>query len=121
MTYLYEILNIGHSDVKPDNFLIMDDEYSLTISDYGVARQLMQDAHKNSNAQSIRGTPLFFSPELMYKYMNGDEEQSINVQKSDVFSVGLTILNLCVTNIKGLNRNESKLKKDMEEFQEVYG
>ena len=38
MVYLYEILKIGHCDVKPDNFLVMDEDYSLTISDYGVAR-----------------------------------------------------------------------------------
>ena len=105
MTYLYEMLKIGHCDIKPANFLIMDDEYSLTITDYGLARQLMKNAIKESNAFTIKGTSPYFSPEMMLKFLTEDEENPINIEKSDVFSVGLTIIKLSGFNIKGLNLN----------------
>lgn len=43
---------------------------------------------------SLRGTPSYLSPLLFDKFMTDDNNYVHNLEKSDVFSTGLTILYL---------------------------
>ena len=38
MSYLYEVLNIDHFDVRPSNFLKMDEHYNICITEYGIEK-----------------------------------------------------------------------------------
>lgn len=104
MNYLYGVVKIGHCDLKPANILKMDMDYSLVISDFGISKKLRENTLKFGYTKNILGTKDFLSPELFIKiFCSQDEDQQINIEKSDVFSAGLTILNICGYNIKGFN------------------
>ena len=53
---------------------------------------------------------------MFYKLMNMDDDLEINLQKSDLFSVGLTILRLAGYKINELNFKEDLLSTTLKEF-----
>ena len=104
MNYLYGVVKIGHCDLKPANILKMDMDYTLGISDFGISKKLRENTLKFGYTKNILGTIDFLSPELfIIIFCSQDEDQQINIEKSDVFSAGLTILNICGYNIEGFN------------------
>jgi hypothetical protein len=59
------------------------------------------------------GTPAYLSPTLYRAYKNNDYEKVFNLNKSDVFSLGLTILLLVIkSDVSKLNRYENKEKME---------
>ena len=53
---------------------------------------------------------------MFYKLMNMDDDLEINLQKSDLFSGGLTILRLAGYKINELNRKKDLLSTILKEF-----
>ena len=92
MSFMYLKLGISHSDLKPANILI-DDDFNIKITDFGTSRIW------NLNSKRVKGTEKYLSPEMFNKLMKKCDDLEINLQKSDLFSVGLTILRLAGYNI----------------------
>lgn len=72
--------HIIHRDIKPQNVLIYRNQAML--ADFGVSREVEE------YAQTIVGTPLYFSPEQHYR-----QQYTI---AADIFALGLVFFNICV-------------------------
>ena len=92
MCFNYVELGISHGNLKPANILQIDDYYNIKITDFGTSRILIENSMRD-----------YLSPEMFYKHLSNDDKLEINLQKSDVFSVGLTILRLAGYSIVELN------------------
>ncbi|ORC91572.1 protein kinase [Trypanosoma theileri] len=78
--------NVVHCDVKPHNVLVaMDGVYKL--SDFGSSLlRLTNSMHEISDVCEMRGTPGYMAPEVA--------RGELPTGKSDVFSLGITVLEL---------------------------
>ena len=74
-----------HSDIKPSNFLI-NDHYQLIINDFCLS--IKEENIRKISSDELEGDSIYISPELFYKNMG-----TIN-HKTDIFSLGLSILEL---------------------------
>lgn len=104
VTILYEVSNaliylktkkIIHKDLKPDNILILleNDEERLVLMDFNISKSLKQKilSQTRSLSENTSGlTPAYAAPE----FLQGKENQ-----KSDVFSLGITLFELATGNV----------------------
>ena len=82
LNYLYEAHRIMHRDIKPSNVLVSS-RGAIKLCDFGVSGELV-----NSVADTFVGTSTYMAPERIQ-----GAKYSI---KSDVWSVGLTIMELAI-------------------------
>ena len=88
--------DICHRDIKPDNiFITKEDIYK--IADFDVSKKIERNLYGVTEIdikQSISGTQNYMSPELR-AFANGmDTIKGIDYNKSDVYSLGLTVLTM---------------------------
>jgi serine/threonine protein kinase len=102
---------IAHRDIKPQNIFLAKNlnEIECKIADLGSAIK------KEGNSATLMGTPMYLSPKLREAFSRGNQI-SFNVEhdlyKSDVYSLGLTILYLASLNsVKDLCSIEFLQKK----------
>jgi len=91
LAYL-ESQGLAHRDIKPANIFVDQDE-RLIIGDLGALKAISWDIH------TIAGTPLYLSPLLRQQFMNynmgmGNGNCQHDPVKSDVYSLGLTFLQM---------------------------
>ena len=89
--------NIAHRDIKPQNILIVGNEYK--ICDFGEAKIMNNN---NDNEHMIRGTELYMSPILFNALKLKKNIVYHNCFKSDVFSLGMCILFAATLTFKSL-------------------
>ena len=78
--------NITHRDIKPQNILIVDNNYK--ICDFGEAKVTEGNSVIR---QTIKGTELYMSP-ILFRALNKRQTYIIhNTFKSDVFSLGMCL------------------------------
>ncbi|KAI0387187.1 kinase-like protein [Hypomontagnella monticulosa] len=82
LTYLYSKLHIMHRDIKPSNILV-NSRGHIKLCDFGVSGELV-----NSIADTFVGTSTYMAPERIQ-----GEKYTV---KSDVWSFGLTIMELAI-------------------------
>ena len=70
---------------------------------------------------TITGTLHYISPEMFDKFNNGDQGLNINSEKSDIFSVGLTILRIGGFYVNNLNSSEQLLNDTLKNFEKKFG
>lgn len=113
--------NIGicHRDIKPANLFVLDSN-EIKIIDFGESKEYLLDEENNpSTMATIRGTPQYLSPILWNAHVVLQTKQvEHNIYKSDVFSVGLVLYQLCsMKDVNGFNQKTTftdgeKLIKD---------
>ena len=96
---MYELnnRNIAHRDIKPDNILIAKGGI-YKISDLDISKEFSRDNYgrtcSTGNAR-YEGTKDYMSPELRsLETETGPKTGDINYNKSDVYSLGLTIMRM---------------------------
>lgn len=82
LTYLYSKHHIMHRDIKPSNILV-NSKGHIKLCDFGVSGELV-----NSVADTFVGTSTYMAPERIQ-----GEKYTV---KSDVWSFGLTIMELAI-------------------------
>lgn len=87
ITYLHEECRdcILHADIKPENILL-DEDYNVKISDFGLARLLNLKDHRHQSLIAVRGTRGYLAPEWL-------ANMPITT-KADVFSYGMVLLEI---------------------------
>ena len=109
MSYL-KSKSIAHRDIKPQNVLVKlfpNKLPSFYLIDFGVSKF----ADEVTQANSLVGTLSYFSPELLKAHKEGQTNFVYNPYKSDIFSLGLLILEgLTLKKINLLNEDEIKTK-----------
>ena len=84
-------LNILHCDIKPSNIMITKNQV-IKIIDFNAAKKGINEMTQQISAV---GTKDFMSPELR-KGLGNNQMVSMKEDKSDVFSLGMTILYLVI-------------------------
>lgn len=82
LTYLYRAHRIMHRDIKPSNVLV-NSKGQIKLCDFGVSSEL-----DNSVADTFVGTGTYMAPERI--------QGGAYTVKSDVWSVGLTLMELAI-------------------------
>lgn len=88
-----------HRDLKPAN-IFLDIDKNVKLGDFGLARVLH---HETSFAKTYVGTPYYMSPELV-------NNLSYN-EKSDIWSMGCMLYELCSLHPPFTASNQSELNK----------
>ncbi|XP_052058106.1 serine/threonine-protein kinase Nek2-like isoform X1 [Mytilus californianus] len=98
-----------HRDLKPAN-IFLDIDKNVKLGDFGLARVLH---HETSFAKTYVGTPYYMSPELV-------NNMSYN-EKSDIWSMGCMLYELCSLHPPFTASNQSELNKKicMGEFNRI--
>jgi len=89
-----ESRRIAHNDIKPANVLL-DKEGNAKLSDVGLAK-LVLDQDTPSTVSRIAGTYKYMAPELFTQEANVRRMKKRDLFKADVWSLGITMLDLCL-------------------------
>ncbi|OMJ73430.1 hypothetical protein SteCoe_27876 [Stentor coeruleus] len=112
---------IYHCDIKPHNILVKPDK-TLKIIDFSVSMKTDESETMLITMENpIQGTRGYMAPELQDNFDKGIRTATYKSGKADVFSLGLTILQIMTTNnSEGLNTLE-KNKELHEKVNSVRG
>ena len=118
-------MKVCHRDLKPGNLMLDEDEKQIYLIDLGESKKIIPSVEaQTKNDITIAGSPKYFSPELDQAFKNNDQKVKINPFKSDVFSFGLTFLELGTLKVpkKDLDFNiwEKNIQKLIKTFQKTY-
>ncbi len=80
--------DIIHKDINPHNILINPNDFSVCISDFGLASELSFERHDTASESYLEGTLSYISPEQTGR-MNRDVDY-----RSDYYSLGTTLYEL---------------------------
>ncbi|KAB8576213.1 hypothetical protein FH972_025741 [Carpinus fangiana] len=94
LKYLYEAHRIMHRDIKPSNILL-NSKGQIKLCDFGVSSEL-----ENSVADTFVGTGTYMAPERI--------QGSAYSVKSDVWSVGLSMMELAIGKFPFSTENEDE-------------
>lgn len=104
-------LSFAHRDIKPSNIFYATG-MGVKLGDFGSAAQ----RRDGSFTVTVTGTPQYLSPILRKAMMDRQFRIVHNVYKSDVFSLGLTILTLMMLDYPHLFQKPSVQRAEIEEL-----
>lgn len=85
--------NIIHRDIKPDNIILLQNNETVKVADFGIARMNESEEVQKTQVGAVLGTPRYMSPEQAL----GEKVDN----RSDLFSVG-TIMYEMLTGKKSI-------------------
>lgn len=90
-----ESLNILHKDIKPHNILVTDN-WRLKIIDFSVSKKKNVDepVSFSTGVNLIQGTKGYMAPEIEEILRRSQTEGKFRQNKADVFSLGITLLQI---------------------------
>jgi len=96
--------NKFHRDIKPDNFLVDDDE-NILVSDFGLSVDLNSSSIRITKTAEAYGTDGYYPPELIenigsFKYFD---------KRSDIYMLGKSFYALLSNNFKPVYIDKSKI------------
>jgi len=137
MTFLQN-LQVTHRDLKPGN-LLLDSNNNIKIIDFGVSVNIsdlikkdQQDTLATLAVQTrfdmeIGGTKLYFSPEILEKWIEFKQKPNennklliLNPYKSDVFSFGLILLEAATLRLVKHQDDLTRLEKKIQEHLDIF-
>lgn len=101
---------INHCDIKPHNILVNEKDMSLKVIDFNISRMTgeVQSTMSVTDILPIQGTEGYMAPELEQAQRDNLKECHYKAGKSDVFSLGLTFLQMITLDkIVGYNMTEN--------------
>lgn len=108
LVYLQKNAKLAHRDIKPDNILI-DSNGNCYLSDFG---ECFWPSRFKPKATTLVGSPYYLAPELKEVYiMDGLVTKEYDPWKSDLWSFGLTLIDLCTTSYASKQGLSGKYKK----------
>ncbi|KRX03493.1 Protein kinase-like domain [Pseudocohnilembus persalinus] len=118
LNFMAKSKEIYHRDIKPENILINPKTLEIKLTDFGLSKVYHDEKIKQSMAgnHTILGSPVYLSPLLWNAYIKQNQfKVSHNLEKSDVFSLGLTFLQISLLlshkDLNGLNQEDGTLAK----------
>ena len=98
-----QALEIAHRDIKPANVFLTGSTFKL--GDFGWSRRIRNEENLYV---SLSGTASFLSPNLRHAMLRCEYRVCHNAYKSDVFSLGLTLLCMVLLQ-KSVNTREDQI------------
>jgi serine/threonine protein kinase len=77
-----------HRDVKPSNILVADDDRTVKLTDFGLAKSLQEAASAVTRPGQVVGTPMYLAPER--------SEGRVALPASDLYSLGIVMFEMLV-------------------------
>ena len=87
--YCHNVIKLIHKDIKPDN-IVINKQHQAVLIDFGVSALFNDD---NNTSQSCMGSYLYQAPEI-FKDQDLSDNHAKKGQKSDIWSLGITIYEL---------------------------
>ena len=112
-------IRISHRDIKPENLVLDSNKKKIFIIDFGISEKVKGPfENKDITEWTIKGTPEYFSPEIIDAKAHGKVSLCYDLFKSDVFSFGLVILELLTLdsqkNFESTNDLEQYINKNFD-------
>ena len=123
LAYL-QTLKVCHRDLKPDNFLVDEKCENIFVIDFGESKEVRHYA--TTLLTNVAGTPKYLSPELYRVYKSESEPnlKKIDFFRSDVFALGLVLLELGVLELPKREDDDEiykkNIKKQILQFEKKY-
>lgn len=115
-TFVYlQKLEIAHRDIKPENILT-NSKGEICVIDFSEGININEAKRE---ATTLVGSPYYMSPELKECFLNGSYSpiDAYNPWKSDVFSLGMTMIDISSLTIG----DDKSLVDKMSIIKEIYG
>lgn len=104
---IMEALNIAHHDIGPHNLLVTS-KYELKIIGFKISENYKEVKIELNQGKLIQGPNGYEAPEIYQSVNQGVKNLSYNIEKAQVYSLGLTILQMIILeNVSSLNRAEN--------------
>ena len=113
-------MNICHRDLKPANLLLDEELNNIYIIDFGISIHFTEySATQTKKLLNIAGSRKYLSPEMSKAFKEKNtEDVLLNPYKSDIFSLGLIMLEL--GNLQVPKKIEKNIVEALENFNENY-